>query len=93
MGKLSGFSAHGQWHEHDIALNTLKAEAGFDFSAVRAVQFEQNWAKTARLSIDGVRFFKGDMEIGISDKNLDQRMYEASSTRQSDRAESLLGFQ
>ena len=81
VGKLSGFSAHGQWHEHNIALNTLKAEAGFDFSAVRAVQFEQNWAKTARLSIDGVRFFKGDMEIGISDKNLDQRMYEASSTR------------
>ena len=81
VGKLSGFSANGQWHEQNIALSELKAEAGFDFSAVRAVQFEQNWAKTARLSIDGVRFFKGDMEMGLSDKNLDQRIDEASRTR------------
>lgn len=81
VGSLEEFAPDGQWQRLKVALSTLRPETGFDWQSVRAVQFEQDWPETARLGIDGARFFKDDLEIGISDKSLDQRMNEARRTR------------
>ena len=87
---LSGMAADGKWREFTLPLKGLKADDGFNFGAVRAVQVEAALPKDARLWLDDVYFKNGDAQLGISDKTITQYMAEAASTRQK-RVEAALG--
>ena len=81
QGNLPSFTPDGKWHEVIVPLSSLNTEQQFDFGAVRAVQFEQQWSEATRFSMDGMRFYKDKLEIGVTDKNLTQRLDEARRTR------------
>jgi len=85
-GRMAGaavpkMKANGEWCDINIPLNSLNAEEGFDFGAIRSVQVETALTEGADLWLDDVRFERGDEILGISDKTITQYMAEAASTR------------
>ena len=69
------------WLEFDLALAKLKADDGFSFGGINAVQVEAGLPEGARLWLDDVYFKSGGKVLGISDKTVTQHMAEAAASR------------
>ena len=74
-------AADGQWREFTVALATLKADEGFDFGAVNAVQVEAALPAGAQLWLDDVAFRDGKEILGLTEKTITQHMADAAATR------------
>ena len=81
---LNDTDTKGQWKEFILPLNELEKEGAFDFKAIKLCEFETaEFPKNALLKFDFVRFAdnKG-VVIGITDKTIDQRIFEQKATKQ-----------
>jgi hypothetical protein len=69
------------WVEFSIEKSSWKADAGFVWDSVVALEFEAELGNRARVHLDGVRFEGGGQIVGVTDKPLEQRMAEAAASR------------
>jgi hypothetical protein len=79
---LDGTETQGAWKELKLPVKSFTAEEGFDWRAVRLVEFEAAFGADSELRFDGVRFEGPTRTIGITDKTVTQRMQEAEENRE-----------
>jgi hypothetical protein len=79
---LGGTDTQGAWKELKLPVKSFTAEDGFDWSAVRLVEFEAALGADSELRFDGVRFEGPARTIGVTDKTVTQRMQEAEENRE-----------
>ena len=82
-GHLRDFVSDGKWHELTIELADLKTEGPFDLKQTVACQLEPQLSSQGQLWFDGIYFTnkKTGMEIGVTDKSIEQRRAEALTSR------------
>lgn len=78
---LDGTDTEGAWKELKLPLKSFTAEEGFNWSAVRLVEFEAAFGTDSEVRFDGVRFESPTRTIGVTDKTVTQRMKEAEENR------------
>ncbi len=79
---LDGTDTQGAWKELKLPVKSFTAEDGFDWRAVRLVEFEAAFGADSELRFDGVRFEGPTRTIGVTDKTVTQRMQEAEESRE-----------
>lgn len=72
------------WLRLKIPINSLRTQANFNWKEIKSLQLEGNFEEGFEIWFDGVKFTSSySEEIGITDKNIVQRMAEAKATRSS----------
>jgi len=84
---LTGITADGKWHQVSFPLSGLESNSDFDFTKITACQLEHRLGSNGKLWFDDIRFRnKRGLEIGVTDKSIEQRRTEAAASR-ADRVE------
>jgi len=82
-GDLKGFKADGKWHEVSFPLTDLKNSEDFDFKKITACQLDHRLDLNGKIWFDDIRFSNKEsgLEIGVTDKSIEQRRSEAADSR------------